>query len=440
MKYVNPVLYVLFVLIFLVSCSSPEEKAQKELEDKGVPAIAESLVDQARKGNVENVRLLLAAGMPVDYAGKDGATALAWAASSGHTEVLDVLLAAGADKNKTDNDGDTVLIHAVKSGKVEAAVRVAKSGANTEVINGKGETALSLAMSNNNWPMVSALGKTGVNLNGQDDDGRTLLLESIESGAGEKELAAALIAGGADIDLADNTGQTPFTAAVKQNQLEIVSLMAKEGADVNAVLFKQNTYPALMQAIEMKSVELVKVLIEAGADVSFASKETQDTCLAKAVVMQQKDIVQMLIKAGAKVDTHNIFYETPLFMATIDQRGKNLEIADILVASGADVNAVVTENGRTLVHAAVMISDAMPDSLQFLLGKGAVTNIYDNDGQTPLTLAVLNNKLAAVKILVKAEADVNFPAMNGKKPMFIADELDYYKISSQLRKAGAKKK
>lgn len=71
---------------------------------------------------------------------------------------------------------------------------------------------------------------------------------------------------------------------------------------------------------------------------------------------------------------------------------------------------------------------------------GATINIYDNEGQTPLTLAVMNNKIEAVKTLIAAGADVNFAAMNGKKPLSIAEEYDYYKIESALRKAGAVKK
>ena len=148
----------------------------------------------------------------------------------------------------------------------------------------------------------------------------------------------------------------------------------------------------------------------------------------------------MLIKAGAEVNTHNIFQDTPLSIAVVDSNTIDLEIADILVKSGADINAVVTENGSTLLHLAVINSDTLPDSLRFLLGNGAATDIYNNDGYTPLTLAVMNNKIAAVTGLIEAGVDVNFPAMNGNTPLIIADKFDYYKISSKLRKAGATKK
>lgn len=145
----------------------------------------------------------------------------------------------------------------------------------------------------------------------------------------------------------------------------------------------------------------------------------------------------MLLSGKADVNARNIFYETPLYMATINPRGKNLEIAEMLIVGGADLNMIVTENGRTLLHAAALQSDTLL-TLVFLLSKGADPNVYDNEGQTPLTLAVLNNKLEAVDALVNGGADPNYPAMTGKKPLAIAEELDYYKIASKLRLAGAK--
>jgi ankyrin repeat protein len=440
MKHLSLVICLLFLLASLGSCSSPEEKAKKELQEKTIEATANSLLVHAKEGNANTIQLLLTSGIPVDSADANGSSALALAASSGQTGAMEVLLAAGADKNKTDMNGDTALTHAVKMGEIEAAVLLVKSGARSDTINNLGEYALSSAIKNNDWPMVTALGKAGVNLDVQVDIGRTILHDIIDSSEEKKELAIALISGGADINVADNSGHTPFTAAVNHNQVELVALMAGKGVDVNAVLYKNNTYSALMEAVEMKEADLVRVLIEAGADVNFMVKEARESCLYRAVYSQQKNIVEMLTRAGANVNTHNMFQVTPLARVTVDSNGKNLEIADILVKAGADINDGVNEKGQTPLHLAVMENDNLLDSLHFLLEKGAATNIYDNDGHTPLTLAVLHNNIDAVKGLIAAGADVNHPAMTGKKPLFIAEELDYYKIAGKLRKAGATKK
>ena len=126
-----------------------------------------------------------------------------------------------------------------------------------------------------------------------------------------------------------------------------------------------------MVAIERKSPELAKVLIEAGADVNFKDQEVLDSCLHRAVALQQKEIVQMLVKAGADVNAQNIFRETPLFKATVEPKGINLEIAEVLVLAKADTSALVTENGQSLLHVAVMRNETLSGSLRFLLRKGA---------------------------------------------------------------------
>lgn len=435
MKYIN--LVVCMMLIMLVSCSTPEEKAQKELNARGVPVLVSAFMDQAKQGSGENIKLLLEAGMPVNSVDEDGNTALHLAAEGGHVEVINILLSAGIDTDKKDKNGNTPLIRAVKAEKMKAAVTLVKAGVNTQAVNELGKSALSLALENKNWPMVIALGNAGITIDVIVEDGRTLLMDSIIHKRGV-EIAKTLIEAGADINRADNGGQTPFMAAVEKNQPALVALMLKKGTNVNAPLFDNKSMPALLQAIEEKSPALASVLVEGGADVNCKNQETNNSCLHRAVMLQQKEIVGILIKGGADVNAQNIFYETPLYMATVNPPGKNLEIAEMLIAAGAEMNKIVTENGRTLLHVAALQSDKLADSLIFLLKKGADPNVYDNDGQTPLTLAILNNKPEAVDALVKGGADPNYPAMTGKKPLAIAEELDHYKIVSKLKLAGAK--
>ena len=67
------------------------------------------LVLASTDGLAEIVRLLLAAGAPVDAPDEDGLTALAWAARTrwGNAEIAAALLAAGADPDRAAKDGQT---------------------------------------------------------------------------------------------------------------------------------------------------------------------------------------------------------------------------------------------------------------------------------------------------------------------------------------------
>ena len=438
MKYMHLSIGLLLTLILFFSCSSPERSAKKELQAKGIEVTADSLVAQAKVGNVNTVQLLLKAGVPIESAGVKGDRALSMAAAYGHIAVIHALLSAGADIDRRDKHGYTALTSAVRMGKVEAATVLLKAGANAAIESDTDKSALDIAIEKKNWPMVTALGKAGVNLDRRDKDGRTKLMEAIDNG--EKELAEALIAAGADFTIPDYSGEKPFSKAVNQNLFHLAALMAQQGTDVNSVYFISKEYSPLMSAIEHENVELVKALIDAGANVNFAIRESQISCLYTAVYYKQKDIVVMLIEAGADVNAKNIYRDTPLYRVTVDPAGKDLEIAEIILQSGADINAVVNVDGRTALHVAVLESDDMLDSLAFLLEKGAATDIYDNKGQTPLTLAALHNKPKAAKALIEAGADVNYPAMNGDKPRYTAEKLEHNEIARMLRVAGATKK
>ena len=64
-----------------------------------------SLCGAAGNGDLAEIKSLLAVGLDVNAADKDGWTALMAAAGNGHSEVAKVLLDAGANPNAADKDG-----------------------------------------------------------------------------------------------------------------------------------------------------------------------------------------------------------------------------------------------------------------------------------------------------------------------------------------------
>lgn len=68
------------------------------------PVEKRQLAHAAREDNLEAVRLMLKAGLPVDSKSQHGATALHWAAWHGRIEMIEMLLAAGADVENREND------------------------------------------------------------------------------------------------------------------------------------------------------------------------------------------------------------------------------------------------------------------------------------------------------------------------------------------------
>jgi ankyrin repeat protein len=104
-----------------------------------------------------------------------------------------------------------------------------------------------------------------------------------------------------------------------------------------------------------------------------------------------KKVAELLLDAGAEIDHTADCGRTPLWAAffsgsvdRVDKIKESKEIASLLLAKGADINA--TSRGDTLLHAAVVQSSTA--SLRFFLERNAKINQRDENGLTPLDLAI----------------------------------------------------
>jgi ankyrin repeat protein len=105
------------------------------------------LKQAAAAGDAARVRALLAAGTPADEPSHVGVTALMIASRRGHVEVMQLLLAAGADVNNRDDVVNewTPLVHAVHKRQTRAVRLLLEAGADPDLRMGGGATALMFA-------------------------------------------------------------------------------------------------------------------------------------------------------------------------------------------------------------------------------------------------------------------------------------------------------
>lgn len=116
---------------------------------------------------------------------------------------------------------------------------------------------------------------------------------------------------------------------------------------------------------------------------------------------------------------------------------KNTNIKEIKkrLLTISDINSV-DQKGYSLLHRAIEIADEQ-FSLQvitLLLKSGISIDIRDETGQTPLYLAVANNKQQLVKLLLSKGADVNTQTEGGWTPIFLAASNGSLEIAKELLK------
>ena len=111
----------------------------------------------AYHGELESVKMLLAAGADVHAKDRTGRTALMGAAFKGHVEIARLLLARGARVDDTDGIGATSLMFAALTGRGEMVDLLLANGANAVRRDQRGYDAAGLAEGQGNEPMFHRL-------------------------------------------------------------------------------------------------------------------------------------------------------------------------------------------------------------------------------------------------------------------------------------------
>ncbi len=135
----------------------------------------------------------------------------------------------------------------------------------------------------------------------------------------------------------------------------------------------------LRQAVSQGDVEQLNLHIARGVDLNKADRSKMTT-LVQAILASQVEVVKVLLDAGANVNQASAL-GAPLAVAA--GRAK-VEIAGVLVDGGADVNAK-GGSGKTALHSAAEMGQQ--ELVELLVAKGADVNASDDQGQTPLTVA-----------------------------------------------------
>ena len=162
-----------------------------------------------------------------------------------------------------------------------------------------------------NVKQIKALISAHTDLEACDEKGVTALMAA--TAMGNKEIMQLLIQAGAQVNAADENGNTPLLYAVYDFQKkDAVELLLKAGADCQWVNDFQTT-PLILAAFNGHDISLQK-LIQAGADLEYKGKDER-TALMQAVDNFRIGAVQALARAKANLETRDHYSLTPLLLS-----------------------------------------------------------------------------------------------------------------------------
>ena len=511
-----------------------------ELKDSG----GNTALTWAVRHNLPNtVKALIDKSATLDVVDDSKYTPLIWAASLGYLPIVKHLITAGANLNfqskaEVSSGEDTyaqhnALMHAILNNEEDvAAALIAASGADLTLQDNGGHTALIWAaiqgLAATTKKIVALVGTAGVDA----VDNRNLTPLIWASLLGHTDVVGHLLSGGADvnfksthtvsiedasytgqtalmyaithqkgavvdkiidenlknknvglnINLQDNSGQTPLIWAVRQNSPSIVSILLSFGADYS-IVDNDMQFTPLMWAVRLGQLAIVNRLIAANIDLNHQSDATlpyQDvgytklTALMYTLIYDQPDIAAALINASANLELKDSFGQTALIWAVkfnatstlqklidasanlnvVDLRGATpliwaaslgyLSVMNQLTAAGVNLNYQSNAKNKIgsidytkLTALMYALLSSQSDAAVALIDAGANLELKDHAGQTALTWAVRLNNASTVQKLIDAKANLNVADRFSYTPLVWASRYGFLDVTKKLIAAGA---
>jgi len=211
----------------------------------------------------------------------------------------------------------------------------------------------------------------------------------------DAEKVKLLLDRGAEVNAHSDRGYTPLLVGAQYHGSDAaIHLLLDRGAKVNASPGEKvaaNGFPIFFAA-HVGNAGLIPVLRRAGGDVEgqtlmFGGADGV-RALDVAVIYDHEDTARALLKLGATVNPTNTTDPGPLVRAIT---GNRLEMARLLIASGADVNRADSAGMTPLMYAAAT-NFGDPTIIDLLIKSGARLDARGKDGVTAADLAGKYNK------------------------------------------------
>lgn len=386
--------------------------------------------------NEELLEAIINAGAQLELHDFDEATPLLSALEIGNAAIVKILLNSGADATIRGSTGQGALAYDLDT---ETQKLLIEKGASVNIADDAGITPLMRTMQNNNVDKVKLLVEHGADFSARDHENLTVLHYAASSGNLYLVMMAIAMKGGTPLDI-DDSGVSPLTAlfhhATPEEEGDTDTEANLKSINESLKLFNERQlaelHKELGEQITDNYIAISNIFLNRGADLN-RQDETGNTPFMKSAESGRLELVKFLVTRGAKLSIRNDIGETALFFAT---RSGNLEVVRLLVSKGADINQK-DKNGDSLFDLALM-NDYLP-IIEYLLSEGYKVNTLDRKGQTPLMKTIsFPGNIDTINLLLENDADIALEDNNGNTALHYAAINNNSEAVTLLLAKGAK--
>ncbi|XP_071951058.1 uncharacterized protein [Antedon mediterranea] len=280
------------------------------------------------------------------------------------------------------------------------------------------------------------------NINIKDESGQTPLICAANSG--RLDIVIECLRLGGNVRAMDEDKWTPLICAAKEGHTEVVEALLDNDANVNHA--DTNGWTALMWASYKGHADIVRALVERNAYTNVQAQHGV-TPIIWSAGRGHTAVVKILLEHGAKADSSDKYGTTGLVWAArkghigcvrelldhganpdiagmnswtaliVASRGGYIDVVERILEEHPNINAV-DKDGLTALSSAAKEGHA--DIVDLLLNKGSYVNIQDKHDDTVLIHAVKGNHIQVVKVLLVKYADVDIAGNDKRTALFWA--------------------
>lgn len=250
-------------------------------------------------GHYDIAKALIDNGALVNLRAGDGFNALMEAVRTGNIEIAKLLIEHNSDINIKNKDGKNMIMIACEKGNEEMFNLLIENNADINEKSSWGASALIYASEKGNINIMKYLIDNGIDVNGKaDDNGDTPLLWAV-TGENPYESSKLLIENGANVNATNYGGVAPATILAASTP-KVVKLLKDNGADLDTKFL--DYYPPIAIAAGAGNLEIVKALVENGADVNYYPNDINYTAIFHAIDQHNYEVAEYLFKNGVDLN------------------------------------------------------------------------------------------------------------------------------------------
>jgi ankyrin repeat protein len=370
-----------------------------------------------------------------------GWTALHSCADSEYSDIAFMILNTGtADIYVRDNSGRTALDRACCYGTARVVelllAKEKENGISTiELACPDGWTPLYKAYYRGDMAIVRVLLGHNANARRRLAYGETLLHRA--STDGEAEIVSVLVTQERTLlDLIDDSSKTALHSAAEGRHATVVRVLVEAGANVD--LYDSEGYTPLMsfcRSIEWdlaneSDEETVKLLARNTKDINHVDHEGY-TALNFTFRFHHFKLTKTLLEHKADPNINNYTGECTI-LGTASAYG-DVEMVKLLLKYGAAIEAFDKYNWTALHHAC---GGVQPEAVEVLLEAGADRSKRTRDtGEMPLHIAVMSGSEAIIKLLLKPVPNSNLTKIGGTSHIE-EDKVSHHWVNLESHNSG----